>query len=151
MSKLPTRDVQVFVAGAFALWGFRALIWLPSDFLAPIQSFVWFTRIGGAVVTGLALPLGVAILFGNRRALFLTKIYLWLVLIVGVLSAVSIYYDKLVIGVPLSWHAVMQITGGIAPDLLVCIVLLWFLCSRRFRQTPNNSLQATAAAPASCD
>jgi len=63
--------------------GFRALIWLPSDFLAPIQNFVWFTRIAGAVVTSLALPLGVAIFIGSKRAILLTKIYLWLVLVLG--------------------------------------------------------------------
>ena len=146
MSKIPSREVQVFVAGAFALWGFRALIWLPSDFLAPIQNFVWFTRIAGAVVTSLALPLGVAIFIGSKRAILLTKIYLWLVLVLGGADMVVLGCEGSILG-----PKALTLIGSFAPDMLVCIVLLWLLCSRRFRQTPNNSLQATAAAPASCD
>jgi len=149
MSKIPTREVQVFVAGAFALWGFRALIWLPSDFLAPIQNFVWFTRIGilaGAVMSSLALPLGVAILVGSKRAILLTKIYLWVFFVLGVADIVGMFIMWSLLGSKALTHI-----GSVAPNMLVCIVLLWFLCSRRFRQTPNNSLQATAAGHASCD
>jgi len=149
MSKIPTREVQVFVAGAFALWGFRALIWLPSDFLAPIQNFVWFTRIGilaGAVMSSLALPLGVAILVGSKRAILLTKIYLWVFFVLGVADIVGMFIMWSLLG-----SKALTYIGSVAPDMLVCIVLLWFLCSRRFRQTPNNSLQATAAGHASCD
>ena len=142
MNKLSARDLQVFVAGALALWGFRALIWLPYDFLAPIQSFVWFTRIASAVVVGLALPLGVAIFVGNKRAILLTKIYLWLVLIVGVIDMLILVGQWGILG-----SKALTFIERLAPDMLVCIVLLWLLCSRRFRQTPNNALQPTATAP----
>jgi hypothetical protein len=138
MSKISTREVQVFVAGAFALWGFRALIWLPSDFLAPVQNFMWFTRIAGAVVVGLALPLGVAIFVGNKRAILLTKMYLWCVLVVGFIDMIGF--------LPLGSKA-LRVIAAVAPDMLVCIVLLWLLCSRRFRQPPNTALEPTATAP----
>jgi len=134
MSKITARDVQVFVAGAFALWGFRALIWLPSNFLLPIQDFTWFTRIVSIVVVGLALPLGLAILLGSKRAVLLTKINLWLVLIIGAADIVMVIGDRAIFG-----SRVISLIGGIAPDMLVSIVLLWLLCSHRFRQPPNQS------------
>jgi hypothetical protein len=132
MSKLSRRDVEVFVAGAFALWGFRALIWLPSDFVAPIQNFMWFTRIAGVFVTGLALPLGIAMLVGSKRAIVLAKIYLWMVLVLGGVDIVILVSDRSILGA-----RALTFTGSFAPDMLVCIVLLWFLCSRRFRHEPD--------------
>ena len=123
----------MFVAGAFALWGFRALIWLPSDFVAPIQNVMWFTRIAGAVVTSLALPLGVAVLVGSRRAILLTKIYLWLVLILGGVDMVTLVSERSILG-----PKALSLMGSFAPDMIVCLVLLWLLSSRRFRQTPNE-------------
>jgi hypothetical protein len=141
MSKIPAREIQLFVAGAFALWGFRALIWLPSDFLVPIQNFVWFTRVTGAVVTGLALPLGVAVLIGSKRAILLTKIYLWLVLILGVGDMISMFGMWSILGAK-----VLTYIGNIAPDILVCIVLLWLLCSRRFSQ-PSPTMTVEASTP----
>ena len=131
MSKITAREVQVFVAGTFALWGFRALIWLPSDFLLPIQNFTWFTRIVSAVVVGLALPLGLAVFFGSKRAILLTKIYLWLVLIIGAADIVMVIGERTIFG-----SKVFSLIGSFAPDMLVSIVLLWLLCSHRFRQTP---------------
>jgi hypothetical protein len=142
MSKITARDIQAFVAGAFALWGFRALIWLPSDFLAPIQNFMWFTRIAGAVITGLALPLGLAILSGSKRAILLTKIYLWLVLALGAVDMVILIGERSLLGA-----RALSLIGSFAPDMLICIILLWLLCSRRFRQTPNTALEPTPTAP----
>jgi hypothetical protein len=127
----------VFVAGAFALWGFRTLIWLPSHFFVTTYNVMWVCSIVGSLLTVLALPLGVAILLGKARAIRLTQIYLWVVLVFGVLSAISLFYDKIVIGVPLLWYTVMRFIGGIAPDIIVCIILLWLLCSRRFRHEPD--------------
>jgi len=139
MSKITTREVQVFVAGAMALWGFRVLIWLPSEFFVPTHNFFWFVRIVSSVITGLALPLGVAILVGRPRAIRLTQIYLWLFLVIG-------FIDMIGFLVPLGSKALRYI-AAISPDMLVCIVLLWLLSSRRFRQTPNTALEPTPTAP----
>ena len=132
MNKISRRDVEVFVAGVFALWGFRVLIWLPSDFISPIQNFMWFVRIVSAVVTGLALPLGVAIFVGSQRAILLAKIYLWLVLAIGGIDVVILICARSILG-----SKALTLVGSFAPDMLVCIILLWFLYSRRFRHEPD--------------
>ncbi|MGO9585653.1 MAG: hypothetical protein ACLP2Y_05620 [Limisphaerales bacterium] len=136
MNKIPAREVQVFAAGAFALWGFRALIWLPSYFFVTTHNIIWVGRIAGSLLTAFALPLGVAILLGKTRAIRLTQIYLWLFLVFGVGSVISLFHDKIVIGAPILWYTVLKIVGATAPDMIVIIVLLWLLCSRRFRHEP---------------
>jgi hypothetical protein len=128
MNKIPTREVQVFVAGAFALWGFRAFIWLPSMFFVTAYDVMWICRIVGSLLTCLALPLGVAIFLGKTRAIRLTQIYLWVSLFLGFCDVVFVY-------IPLGSKA-LRFIGAIAPDMLVIIVLLWLLCSRRFRHEP---------------
>src|ERR1035438_222423 len=132
MSKIFRRDVEIFVAGALALWGFRVLMWLPSEFLAPIQNFMWFARIAGAILAGLALPLGLAIFVGNKRALGLAKIYLWLFLVIGAIDLIILVCERSILG-----PKALTYIGSFAPDMLVCVVLLWFLCSRRSRHEPD--------------
>jgi hypothetical protein len=133
MKKISARDIQVFVAGAFALWGFRTLIWLPSYLFVTPHNVMWVCRIVGSLLTSLSLPLGVAIFLGKKRAIRLTQIYLWLVLVLG-------FIDMVGIGVPLGSKA-LKFIGAIAPDMLVCIVLLWLISlsrSRRFRDEPDG-------------
>ena len=134
MTKITSRDIEVFAAGAFALWGALALLWLPSHLFDPIHNMWWFSRLVSSIITGLALPLGVAILFGKAQVIRLTQIYLWLLLILGCIATVGIV-------VPPDSKAVSMI-GVIAPDMLICIILLWLFSlsrSRRFRNEPDAS------------
>lgn len=68
----------MFVAGALALIGFRALIGLPY-FLIPHNGVRFFpANIAANAVLGLALLIGIAILVGIACAIRLAQIYLWL-------------------------------------------------------------------------
>ena len=93
-------------------------------------------------MTGLALPLGVAVFVGSKRAILLTKIYLWLVLVLGGIDMAILVSEWSILG-----PKALTLIGRFAPDMLICIVLLWLLCSRRFRQTPNIAPEPTATAP----
>ena len=97
-------------------------------------------------MTGLALPLGVAVFVGSKRAILLTKIYLWLVLVLGGIDMAILVSEWSILG-----PKALTLIGRFAPDMLICIVLLWLLCSRRFRQTPNTALEPTATAPSVLD
>ena len=123
MKKISARDIQLLVAGAFALMGFRALIWLPYYFVTSAD----LVRIINTTVTGLALPLGIGILLGRVSAIPVARIYLWLVVISGCIV------------IPTFWYFAPEKGGRIAlrfaPELLVAIVLLGLIFwsrSRRF-------------------
>jgi hypothetical protein len=141
MNKISARDIQLFVGGALALTGFRALIWLPYYVAVSMDS----VRIAASIISGLALLMGIGILMSRAWAIWLAQIYLWLVVISGCIA------------IPILWHFFPEKGGcmalGSAPDMVVSIMLLiliYWSRSRRF-QTSNKSLQATAAAPSSCD
>jgi hypothetical protein len=131
MNKIPGREVQVFIAGALALWGLRALIWLPAYLFVVLHSAWWhdallISRIIGSLINGLSLPLGVAIFLGKPRAIWLTQIFLWLSLVVVSSSAVCLQVAHL-------GSQRLNYIRIAAPDLITCIILLWPLCSPRFR------------------
>jgi hypothetical protein len=130
MSKLSRRDIELFVAGALALIGFRALIGLPYYFAAstPMIGVRFIT----SLLTALALPIGIAILLGRASAIFCAQIYLWVV-IVAACVAIPVYY-----------HFVPDHSAGlmwrVIPELLVAVVLLALIFwsrSRRFRNEPD--------------
>jgi hypothetical protein len=128
MKKISSRDIQLLVAGALALAGFRALVWIPYYFVVSTG----VVRIVGAVVTGLALPIGIGIFSGRTSAILWAQIYLWLVLISGCIV------------IPVFWHSfpekVEQLALSIAPEMLVAAVLLGLIFwsnSERFRHEPN--------------
>jgi hypothetical protein len=126
VNKIPAREVQVFAAGAFALWGGRALIWLPAHFFATQYNTWWASNLIGALVTGLALPLGVGILLEKAQAIHWTKIFLWWCLGLTSVSAVILQVT------PLGSGRFNYVRFG-APDVITCIVLLWLFSSPRFR------------------
>ncbi len=128
MKNISARDIRLLVAGALALTGFRALIWIPYYFTVSLDS----VRIGGAIITGLALPIGIGILLGRASAILLAQIYLWLVLITGCVA------------MPVVWHYFPEKVGRMAlsgaPELLVASVLLGLIYwsgSQRFRHEPD--------------
>jgi hypothetical protein len=132
MNKISAREIQVFVAGAFALIGFNLLRCLPSSLSDPIHNFWWFARLAAYVIAGLALPIGIAIFFRKAHAILWTQIYLWSWLVLGSISMIGVV-------VKLGYKA-MSMVETAAPGMIVCIVLLWLISwsrSRRFRHEPD--------------
>jgi hypothetical protein len=126
--KISARDIKLFVAGALALTGFRALILIPYDLIVARDSVL----IGGAVIAGLALPIGVGILLGRWSAFFWAQVYLWLKFIGGCVA------------IPIYWYFSHAKIGRLAlrsvPEILVAAVLLgliFWTTSERFRYEPD--------------
>jgi hypothetical protein len=121
MSKISARDIQVFVAGAFALDGSDALLAIPyyfSDF-SSTPSHVLIGMIVPQLIRSLFLPLGIAILMGNARALEWAKICLWL--------AVVIYSAVIVLVCCIRPHDVLSLLPNFVSELIINAILLWLL------------------------
>lgn len=130
MSKLSTRDIELFIAGALALIGFRALIWLPFFFSASTPMIG--VRLISSLLTALALPIGIAILLGRASAILCAQIYLWVILVSGCVA------------IPVYDHFIPENSGGFVrrsiPELLVAVallVLIFWSRSRRSRNEPD--------------
>jgi len=128
MNKISSRDIRLFVAGALALTGFRALILIPYDLIASRDSVL----IAGAILAGLALPIGIGIFLGRWPAFFWAQGYLWLKLIGGCIA------------IPVFWHFSHAKLGGLTlrgvPEILVAAILLgliFWTTSERFRYEPD--------------
>ena len=78
MKNVSAKNIQMFVAGALALTGFRELFWLPY-YLAVSKDFHLVT---GSILSGLSLLIGISIFVGNPRAILWAKIYLGLNIVV---------------------------------------------------------------------
>jgi hypothetical protein len=128
MKKISERDIQLFVGGAFALIGFRALVWLPSTLWSSPDA----GRIISSVITILALPIGIGILFGRTQALRLAQLYLWLTIIAGCIVIPTFYYFSRSKG--------GRISRSLVSEMLVSTVLLGLIFwsrSRRIRHEPD--------------
>jgi hypothetical protein len=132
MSKISSRDIRLFLAGALALMGFEALVLIPYYFSLSMDA----AHIGRAVIVGLfaglALPIGIGIFLGRWSALFWAQIYLWLKFISGCIA------------IPFFWYFSHEKPGSLAlrsvPGLLVAAVLLgliFWTTSERFRNEPD--------------
>ena len=131
--KISARDIQVFVAGALALLGIRALLYLPYYFAAPVHNVAWVGHLIGSCTAGLDLPLGLAMFFGKRLAILLTQIWLWLSVVLSIVCGV---YFAMILG---SSKALSYIST-ISPDLIIQIALLWLIWlsrSKTFRHEPD--------------
>src|ERR1017187_9265510 len=80
--KISARDIQLFVAGAISVTGFHALYWLPH-YLFTVHSGA---QVFAHLVAGFTLPLGIGIFIGRARAVRLTEIYLWVMVVMGFIS-----------------------------------------------------------------
>ena len=131
--KISARDIQVFVAGALALLGIRALLYFPYYFATPVHNAAWVGRLIFSLSAGLDLPLGLAIFFGKRWAVLLAQIWLSLSL------AYSIFITFLILFHSGSSKALNYI-WTVSPDSLIFIVLLsliWLSQSKKFRHEPD--------------
>jgi len=119
MKNISSRDIQVYVAGALTLIGFRALTSLPYYLSVPHNNVRIISLIGGGLITSLALPLGVTILTGKARALLLTQMYLWLSVFFGFASLLWVCCLLRPVELQHIWKFAME--------LLVNILLLWLV------------------------
>ena len=145
--KISARDIQVFVAGALALLGTRALLQLPSYFFGPVHDAAWHDLLFYSLSAALDLLLGLAMFFGRRWAILLTQIWLWLTLALSIVTAVR---AAVVSGTAkaLSYHLLWTVLS----DLVIFIALLLLIHlsrSKRFQvdRTPNTALEPTPTAP----
>ena len=118
----------MFVAGALALSGVRALVEIPYYLTVSRGSVL----IGGALILGLASPIGVGIFLGRKSAFFWAKVYLWLKFVGGFIV------------LPGYWCFIHAQIGCLAlrslPELLVTAALLgliFWTTSEKFRYEPD--------------
>lgn len=121
----------MIVAGAFIFPAFQSLIWLPRTVVYSRDAVFIFA----AIVSCLALPLGIGILLGNARAIRWAEIFLW-VCIVGSLANICLSVVRMVYVVSGPPHFSLYRSMS---DFLMNSVMLWlFVWSRssRFRHEP---------------
>jgi hypothetical protein len=88
MNKISPREIQTFVAGAFALPAFRCLVWLPY-YITPSWHGA-FT----IVVSCLALLLGIGVFIGSAQALRWAQIFLWVCLLGAVINVCLSIFER---------------------------------------------------------
>ena len=128
MNTISPKSIQMFVAGALALIGFNALIWIPYYLFDSKNGFLVF----GALVSGLALLIGIAILRGRTQAIWWGQFYLCFGIVLVVASTAYFHFFKPDATVPNHWRT--------ASDLLTRFFLLGLLAwsrSKRIRDTPD--------------
>ena len=132
MNKLSARDIQVFVAGAFALDGSDALLAIPYYFSTP--SHVLVGMIVPQLICSLFLPLGIAILMGNAHALNWAKICLWL--------AVVTYSAGIILVCCFRPHDDLSLLSNFVTDLVINAILLWLLKHSLSKNSEDNKPQS---------
>jgi hypothetical protein len=138
--KISARDIQVFVAGALALLGARALLQLPSYFFVPVDHAARYDLLLYSLSGALDLLLGLAVFFGRRWAILLTQIWLWLTLALSIVTAVR---APVVSGTNKVLSSILLWT--VSSDLVIFIALLLLIHlsrSQRFQvnRTPNMEI-----------
>ena len=118
----------MLIAGALALAGVRGLLEIPYYLTVSRGSVL----IGGALISGLALPIGIGILRGRWAAFFWAQVYLWFKFVGGSIALLVYGY---------CFH---EKSGGLAlkslPELLVTAALLgliFWTTSERYRYEPD--------------
>jgi hypothetical protein len=128
MNKISAKSIQMFVAGALALMGFRSLVWVPYYLIVFKDLFFLIS----SIFSGLALWIGIAMLIGSGRAIFWARIYLLL----GIVSAIAMPCLS-AFSVPGALHLSWWRS---ASELLTPVILFWLLAwsrSRHFRDEPD--------------
>ena len=133
MKKLSAQEIRSFVAGAFVLAGFKALLGIPSFFINSRDHIhiAWLVLAVG-LSAGLQLVIGIGMFLRQWWALFWAQIYLWMLL----LSACTV--------IPVWWYyspaqAERMALRGV-PEILAAVILLGLICwsgSERFRYEPD--------------
>jgi len=126
--KISARDIQLFVAGAFALTGFYSLCWL-IEYSASASDGA---RIFQHVIGVLLLALGIGIFVGSARAVLIALVVLWID-VIGGFTGIPLYcYLFPAKATHTIWRE--------APEMLANVILLGLMIwsrSRRFRHEPD--------------
>ncbi|HEU6447515.1 MAG TPA: hypothetical protein VFV23_03655 [Verrucomicrobiae bacterium] len=125
MKKISGRDIALFVSGAFAISGFRTLIWLPY-YLVVSRDLV---HIVGAIVSGLALPIGIGILLNRSWAIASARAYLWAVIILGCITVPLTCYFIPVKNPFILWSSLDFLT------YIGLLILIHWSRSRKFKES----------------
>jgi hypothetical protein len=123
--KISARDIQMFVAGVLSLMGFLFLSSLVRNSFSGSDSLFIASQVFGS----LALPLGIGMLLGSTRAIWLTLTFLWFNTIIGFTAIPLFCYFFPAKAVQTAWHEV--------PEMLVYAIMLGLVIwsrSGRFRQ-----------------
>jgi hypothetical protein len=136
MNKISARDIQVFVAGAFALDGSDALLSIPYYFsyFFSTPSHVLIGMIVPQLIRSLFLPLGIAIFMGKARALKLAKICLWLAVVTYSAGIILVCCVRPPDGLSPLWNFVTE--------LVINAILLWLLKHSFSKNLEDNKPQS---------
>ena len=147
MHKLSANKIQTFVAGALALMGFRALVWLPY-YLVVSKGHVSVMGAFGAIFSGLSLWIGIAMLVGSKAGVWWAHVYLRLCSLGSVGMGCIYALAALNVWTPYLPHATWRKLSELPTPVILLLLLIWSR-SKRFgdSRTPNKALQPTAAAP----
>jgi hypothetical protein len=124
MHTLSDRDILAFVAGALALLGVRALLWLPHYALAAIDSPRWYTNVFYSCAAGINLPLGISILLGWRPGVLVGKVWIAMSLLISCsITTIILYVEGI--------SKAVSYGRAVAPDCGLFIILFCLLSWRR--------------------
>ena len=137
-SKITSRGLQLFVAGALAVKGWSA--WVGFAYSLSVGSMR--TAVIWALV-GIALPMALGLLIGSRVLVRVVQIYL-LFYVIGAIVMISAGGPR----DPRYPHAfsMMAFIIGVCEDAILLILLLWSTSKSLTNATysPNQSLEPTA-------
>ena len=132
MSKISARDIQVFVGGVLAYFGFQSLVWTPYEVIHSRDEFAAVSFIVGVV----GLLLGIAIVAGNTRALFWTQIFLWLCIVQDVIGICVFVFGRFGISLKVPHMSLYQSIASFL-TLSALLGLIAWSRSKRFRVEPD--------------
>jgi len=128
---LTTQSIELFVAGALGLSGFRALLSIPY-YLLFSQDLI---LISSSLISGIALLIGIAILFGNPDGVYWARIYLWVNLVcLTVLILVNATHLLPSNATRIRWSSVQSLFTP-----LILLALLAWSRSKRFQSQAQQS------------
>jgi Ca2+/H+ antiporter len=130
MNKLSRRNVQMFVAGALALTGFRELFWLPYYLVVSKDVHL----VTGSILSGLSLLIGISIFVGNARAILWAKIYLGLNILV--FAVIFLIFPLLHSLTSKPQNFSLKSVLGFATVFILYLLLVWST-SKRFSDNPD--------------
>ena len=115
MNTISSTNIRMFVAGALAFMGFRDVLGLPSYVIAGKEGVL----ILHAVVSGLALVIGVSMLVGKVQA------FLWAETYLGVSIAVTLAIITFSVMHPNSPHFGWKIATAVINPSVLLALLVW--------------------------
>ena len=144
MSKLSARNIQIFVAGAFAYLGLDSLLLGINAVIHSLGGIAATDFIVGAAV----LVIGVAILAGSGRALLWAQIVLWLTIIQDIISICVFVFGRFGISLHVAHMSLYRAISSLIEMSALLFLIVWSR-SKHLQDsgTPNTALEPTPTAP----